>query len=51
MKKTGVKLLACKTCSDLYGVSDDLEKLGIEVKKMGVPLTELIKGDCKIIAI
>jgi hypothetical protein len=32
MKERGVKLLACKKCSDLYGVSDALRQLGIEVK-------------------
>src|SRR5512136_2845961 len=32
MKEKGVKLQACKKCSDLYGVSDNLRQLGIEVK-------------------
>ncbi len=45
MKNAGVVLTACKACADLYGVSDKLEALGIEVKYMGVPLTEMLQGD------
>jgi hypothetical protein len=45
MKEKGVKLLACKKCSDLYGVSDDLRRLGIEVKYMGKPLTDYLRDD------
>ncbi len=45
MKEAGVKLLACKKCSDLYGVSDDLRRLGIEVKYMGKPLTNYLRDD------
>ena len=45
MKGQGIKLLACKACADSYGVSDKLEELGVEVKYMGVPLTELLKSD------
>jgi hypothetical protein len=49
MKDAGVELLACKACSDSYGVSDTLEQFGIEVKYMGEPLTHLLKEDHKII--
>jgi hypothetical protein len=45
MKEEGVELLACKACSDSYGVSEKLEALGVEVKYMGVPLTEMLKSD------
>jgi len=45
MKEAGVKLLACKKCADLYGVSDDLRRLGIEVKYMGKPLTDYLRDD------
>jgi len=45
MKEKGVKLLACKKCSDLYGVSDALRQLGIEVKYMGKPLTDYLRDD------
>jgi hypothetical protein len=45
LKEAGVKLLACKKCSDLYGVSHDLRRLGIEVKYMGKPLTDYLRDD------
>jgi hypothetical protein len=45
MKEAGVKLQACKKCSDMYGVSDDLRRLGIEVKYMGKPLTDYLRDD------
>jgi hypothetical protein len=44
MKEVGVELLACKACSDRYGVSEVLQDMGIEVKYMGVGLTEMLKG-------
>ena len=43
MKEEGVLLEACKACSDMYGVSDKLTALGIDVKYMGKPLTEMLK--------
>ena len=49
IKEAGVELMACKACSDIYGVSDSLEALGIEVKYMGEPLTQLLKRNYKII--
>ena len=49
MKKEGVVLEACVSCADMYGVSDDLRKLEIDVKKMGQPLTEYIKEGCGVI--
>ena len=44
MKEIGIQLLACKACADRYGVSQALQGLGIEVKYMGVGLTEMLKG-------
>ncbi len=49
LQQAGVELLACKTCSDSYGLSDDLEKLGVEVKYMGQPFTQILKGDYRLI--
>ena len=49
MKNEGIKLEACKACSDQYGVSSVLENLGIEVKYMGGPLTDYIKGEHHIL--
>ncbi len=49
MDEIGINLLACKGCSDQYEVSDDLEKLGVEVKYIGVELTDFIKGDYHLV--
>lgn len=49
LAKDGVKLQACKACADLYGVSDDLESLGIEVKYMGLPLSNMLKQGRKVL--
>jgi len=43
MGAAGVALLACKACSDGFGVSEGLEKLGVEVKYMGEPFTQILK--------
>lgn len=49
MGEAGVELVACKACSDSYGVSGKLEELGVEVKYMGAPLTEMLKGDWVVV--
>jgi hypothetical protein len=50
MGDAGVEFVACKACADGYGVSEALERLGIEVKYMGVPLTEMLKGDWEVVS-
>jgi len=47
----GVHITACKACADQLGVSDDLERLGIEVKYWGVPLTEILKNNETLLTI
>ena len=49
MQDVGIKLYACKACADMYGVSEKLESLEIEVKYMGQDLTEYLKTDYKVI--
>ena len=49
MKADGVVLEACKACSDSYGASETLTELGIDVKYMGVPLTEMLQGDWQVL--
>ena len=44
IKEAGVTLKACKGCSDMYGVSDKLEELGITVKYMGEITTYIKEG-------
>ncbi len=43
MLDSGVKIQACKACTDSYGVTEQLRSMGIDVKYMGKPLTDLIK--------
>ena len=50
MMDTGVSVEACKACSDMYGVSDDLVKLGVDVRYMGIPLTSYIKDGAYVIS-
>jgi len=47
--EVGIQVKACKACADQYRVSEKLEALGVEVKYMGEPLTDYIKGDFKVI--
>ena len=43
MQEDGVILEACIACANMLGVTDDLKKLGIDVKGMGTPLTNYLK--------
>ncbi|MFN0067992.1 MAG: DsrE family protein [Limisphaerales bacterium] len=49
MQKDGVVVEACVVCADSYGVTARLRELGLEVKPMGPPLTELLKADWKVL--
>jgi hypothetical protein len=49
--EAGVHITACKACADQLGVTEILEKLNIEVKYWGVPLTEILKNDEKLLTI
>ena len=51
LKKAGVELLACKACSDRYGISDTLIELGVDVKYMGEPLTQLLKAGTSVLTV
>jgi hypothetical protein len=51
MQDLGVVVEACHTCADMYGVVDTLAGLGIDVKKMGLPLTEYMKGGRHVLAL
>ncbi|MBU3915680.1 DsrE family protein [bacterium] len=49
IKATGVKLKACQSCADEYGVSDKLEAMGIEVTYMAQELTDYIKAEYHLV--
>lgn len=51
MLDSGVKIEACKACSDQLGVSNILSDLGVEVKYWGQALTEVLKKDGKLLTI
>ena len=50
-KVAGVHITACKACAEQLGVSDELKKLDIEIKYWGIPLTEILKNDEKLLTI
>lgn len=43
MIEAGVKVEACIACATMFGVVKNLEDLGVDVKGMGNPLTDLLK--------
>jgi len=51
MINAGVTIEACKDCADNFGVTEKLERLGITVRYMGLPLTEYLKNGEKLISI
>ena len=48
-QETGVHVTACKACTNQLGVTEDLQRLGIEVKYWGAPLTEILKTGAKLL--
>ena len=51
MIAAGVDVVACAACAEMFGVKEKLESLGIEVKGMGLPLTQLLKAGKTFITI
>ncbi|MCK4919919.1 MAG: DsrE family protein [Bacteroidales bacterium] len=49
MQDDGVVVEACIACASLYGVDDDLKGFGIDVKGMGVPLSDYLKDEWKVL--
>jgi len=49
MQKDGVVVEACIACANAYGVTEDLRKLGYDVKGMGKPLTDYLKSGAKVL--
>ena len=49
--EAGVHITACKACADQLGVTEILEKLKIEVKYWGIPLTDILTNDEKLLTI
>jgi len=47
----GIEVSACKSCVDNLGQGDIMVNLGIEVKYWGDGLTEILKGDGKLLTV
>ena len=41
--------MACRACADSYDVAPQLRALGVDVKYMGRPLTDMLKGGWKVL--
>ncbi len=50
-RDAGVHISACKACADQLGVTEVLEKQGIEVKYWGLPLTDLLKREATLLTL
>lgn len=51
MIRSGVTIEACRDCAETFGVAETFEKLGINVHYMGIPLTDYLKADEKMLTI
>lgn len=51
MHDAGVKLEACLHCAKMYGVDEKLAKMNIDVKGMGVPLSNYLKKGWKVLSL
>ncbi len=49
MAKDGVQVEACIVCADSYGVTQQLQDLGLTVRGMGKPLSDRVKADWHIL--
>ena len=50
-RENGVYVTACKACADQLEVSGILEAHGIDVQYLGIPLTNVLKNDEKLITV
>ena len=51
MMDEGVRVQACVVCARSYDVADDLRDMGIEVKPMGKPLSDMLKDGWKVLSL
>jgi hypothetical protein len=51
MVAAGVRVQACVVCANMYGVADTLRGLGIEVKGMGKPLSEMLQSGWTLLSV
>jgi len=51
MQEAGIKVEACMACAKMYEVDGKLLELGIDVKGMGVPLSNYLKDGWKTLSL
>jgi hypothetical protein len=51
MQEAGVKVEACMACARMYEVDGKLQELGIDVKGMGIPLSNYLKEGWKTLSL
>jgi hypothetical protein len=49
MQGDGVEIRACIVCANMYDVTEDLKAMGFDVRAMGKPLTDYLKGTAYVI--
>ncbi|WP_372647526.1 DsrE family protein [Draconibacterium sp.] len=51
MQEAGVKIEACLYCAKMYDVDEKLAEMGVDVKGMGVPLSDYLKEGWKTLSL
>ena len=51
LSEAGVHITACKGCADNLSLSGTFEKMGIEVKYWGTPLTRILRSKARLITV
>lgn len=51
MMESGIHVTACISCAQMFGVVEDLRSLGIDVKPLGLPLSELLQANKKVLSV
>jgi len=51
MQEAGVVVEACMACARMYDVDEELAEMGIDVKGMGVPLSNYLKEGWKTLSL
>ncbi|WP_340112362.1 DsrE family protein [Maribellus mangrovi] len=51
MQEAGVKTEACYYCAQMYNVHEKLAEMGVDVKGMGIPLSDYLKDGWKVLSL
>lgn len=51
LQGVGAKVIACKACADMYGASEKLEELGVDVFFVGEAFTGMLRSDETMITV